>query len=263
MGVYNSEKTLRECVDSVVAQTYDNWEFIICDDGSADHSYSIAKEYAKKDKRIKPISNGSNKKLPYTLNHCIKNASGKYLVRHDADDIMISNRLEKQVEFMENHPEYAVVGSTMYLFDEEDIWGVRPIAELPNKMTFLKGSPFYHPTVIMRTDIIKSLGGYSESGLALQRLEDAELWYRLFANQYKGYNIQEPLLKFREDRQAYTRRKLSHRIPSVMLQLQGFKKLSMPFWCYLFALKPILAGLTPVSLIRLYHRRRDSLQNRL
>jgi glycosyltransferase EpsE len=259
MGVYNSEKTLSECIESVIAQTYENWEFIICDDGSVDKSYEIVKKYAEIEPRIKPIKNKSNKGLPYTLNHCISNSAGKYFVRQDADDIMFDQRIEKQIAFMEQNQKYAVVGSSMYLFDDNDIWGIRTRPEKPDKKTFLKGNPFWHPTVIMKADIIKEIGGYSESGLAIKRLEDIELWFRLYSKGYYGYNIQEPLHKFREDRQAYNRRKLSHRWYSVIMQLQGFRKLSLPYWSFIFALKPLLAGITPVAIMRLYHRKRDGI----
>jgi glycosyltransferase EpsE len=259
MGVYNSEKTLAECIDSVLSQTYQNWEFIVCDDGSRDASCEVVSRYAKKDTRIKFIKNATNKGLPFTLNHCIANADGKYLARQDADDIMVADRLEKQVAFMEKNPNYAVSGSSMYLFDDDGIWGERVRPEKPDKRTFLQGNPFWHPTVIMKTDVIKALGGYSESGLAIKRLEDADLWFRLYSKGYIGYNIQEPLHKFREDRQAYNRRKISHRFYAMRLQIQGFRALGLPFWSCVFALKPVIAGLAPAAVMRLYHRNRDKI----
>jgi glycosyltransferase EpsE len=259
MGVYNSEKTIVECIESVIEQTYKNWEFIICDDGSTDSSFDLINKYAEKDRRIKLIKNDMNRGLPYTLNHCIANSTGVYLLRQDADDIMVNDRIEKQVTFMRNNPQYSVVGSSMYLFDENGIWGMRSRPMMPDKKAFLKGNPFWHPTVMMKANVIKNIGGYSDSGLALKRLEDAELWFRLYKNGYVGYNIQEPLHKFREDRQAYNRRKLSHRWYAMLLQLQGFRQLSLPLWSYIFAIKPVIAGLAPVSVMRKYHRNRDKL----
>lgn len=260
MGVYNSEKTLPECIESALSQSYKNWEFVICDDGSFDKSYEIAKKYAEKDPRIKLIKNDKNRGLPYTLNHCIANSSGKYLVRQDADDIMLNERIEKQVALMEENQQYAVAGSAMYLFDDNDIWGVRTRPKTPDKNSFLKGNPFWHPTVIMRTDVIREIGGYSESGLAIKRLEDAELWFRLYSKGYYGYNMQEPLHKFREDRQAYSRRKFSHRFYNAMLLVKGYRQLSLPVWNYIFALKPVIAGFTPVTVLRMYHRKRDQIK---
>ena len=118
MGTYNCADTVKNAIDSVVAQTFEDWEFIICDDCSTDNTYHVLKEIAEGDKRIKIVRNESNKKLAYTLNHCLEIAKGKYIARMDADDICFPDRLSKQVKFLDQHKEYAVVGGGIIPYDD-------------------------------------------------------------------------------------------------------------------------------------------------
>ena len=104
MGFYNNESTLARAINSILNQTYDKWELIMCDDGSTDYSYSIAKDYFKKyPDRIKLLQNPKNMHLANALNRCLKEASGEYIARMDADDESLPQRFERQVEFLDNH----------------------------------------------------------------------------------------------------------------------------------------------------------------
>lgn len=105
MSVYNGEQYVEETIKSVLAQTYQNWEMIIVNDASTDRTAEILELYEKNDTRIKVLTNKTNKKLPASLNYGISNAKGKYIIRVDADDICVKTRFEKQVDFMEKHPE--------------------------------------------------------------------------------------------------------------------------------------------------------------
>ena len=100
MGIYNCEKTLSDAIDSIINQTYSDWELIMCDDGSTDNTYQIATKYSEKDNRITVIKNDTNSGLAFSLNHCLKYAKGEYVARMDADDISLPNRFEKQVAFL-------------------------------------------------------------------------------------------------------------------------------------------------------------------
>ena len=105
MGIYNCEKTLPEAIESILAQTYTNWELIMCDDCSTDNTYSIAKKYQEKyTDKIILVRNNENCRLAYSLNHCLKYASGKYIARMDGDDISLPHRFERQIEFLEKNP---------------------------------------------------------------------------------------------------------------------------------------------------------------
>ena len=110
MPIYNCEHTLEAAIDSIIMQTYSNWELIVCDDCSTDKSYAILHQYKKrlKDKMI-ILKNRTNSRIAYTLNHCLQYAQGEYIARMDGDDLSIPDRLEKQVCFLMTHPEYSIL----------------------------------------------------------------------------------------------------------------------------------------------------------
>lgn len=107
MGVYNLSPRYKEAIKSILDQTFSNFEFIICDDKSTDNTLQVLKEIAKKDNRIKIISNKQNMGLGASLNHCLKFARGKYIARMDDDDFSNKDRFQIEFDFLEKHPEYA------------------------------------------------------------------------------------------------------------------------------------------------------------
>ncbi|WP_213819034.1 glycosyltransferase family 2 protein [Garciella nitratireducens] len=252
MGIYNCENTLSEALDSIISQTYDNWELIMCDDGSTDETYEIANKYAKKDRRIKLIKNKKNMGLAKTLNNCLEISIGDYIMRHDGDDIMVKDRIEKQVSFMNTY-DYDACGSGAYLFDETGIWGLLQPDEMPNKTCMVTGGPFIHPTVIMKKDKLKQVGGYSVNKLTKKRSQDYDLWIKFFENNFILYNIQEPLIYYREDKNAYNRKKKKFRITETLLRLKACKSLKIPYYQRIFALKPLILIMVPNKIIRYYH----------
>ena len=117
MGVYNCAETLSESIDSIIVQTYSNWELIICDDCSTDNTYEVMLKYSSEyPDKIKIIKNKINLTLGPTLNRCLNYATGDYIARHDGDDLYINNKLEKQVLFLEKNKEYDLVGTAMDIF---------------------------------------------------------------------------------------------------------------------------------------------------
>jgi glycosyltransferase EpsE len=255
MGIYNCEKTLGEAIDSILSQTYDNWELIMCDDGSTDKTYQIALNYSARDKRIKVIKNKKNMGLARTLNNCLAISTGEYIMRHDGDDIMVKDRIEKQVKFMKEY-DCDACGSGAYLFDENGVWGIRRLPALPNEKCMIMGSPFIHPTVIMKKESLLRVGGYSDNKLTRQRLEDYDLWIKFFENHFVLRNIQEPLIYYREDRNAYNRRKKKFRIAETKARLDACKRLNIPYFQRILALKPLLLMMIPNSVMRFYHKKK-------
>lgn len=253
MGVYNCEKTVARCIDSIRSQTYTNWEFIICDDCSTDQTLKILQEYEKTDNRIKVIKNKKNSKLAFSLNHCLKYANGKYIARMDADDECIDNRLETQAEFLEKHQEYSVVGSTAYIFDGKDIVGTRKMCKIPTKKEVIFGPTFMHPTIMMRKEVYRELDGYTVSKRTV-RGQDWDLWFRFFAKGFKGYNIQTPLLIYHESGKDMKKRTLKAAIMSSETALYGYRKLKLPWYMYILALKPIMSFFKPSKLLRMVKR---------
>lgn len=208
MGIYNCEETLAETIDSIINQSYDNWELIMCDDGSIDSTIRIANEYSNKENRVRLLVHEKNNGLAKSLNDCLDCATGDYIMRHDADDIMIIDRIEKQVAYM-NQYKCDACGSGAFIFDESGVWGLRQPKEIQDKHCMVQKAPFIHPTVIIKRSVLTDVGGYSDNSLTRQRLEDYDLWIKLFEKDYILRNIQKPLIYFREDRNSYNRKKES------------------------------------------------------
>jgi len=193
MPTLNAEKYLKEAIDSILAQTFKNFEFIIIDDNSTDNTLNIINEY--KDKRIKLIK-GKNKGIASALNLGIKCSKGEYIARMDADDISLPRRFEKQIQFMDQHPEIGICGANVIpLTDDQKYksWGSWLKTE-PKVIDILLNVAFCHPTVIFRKSIIINNNLYYNE--KLKYTEDQELWFR--AIKFTNFkNIKKKLLKYR------------------------------------------------------------------
>jgi glycosyltransferase involved in cell wall biosynthesis len=200
MPVYNAEKYLKQAIESIIEQTFNDFEFIIINDGSTDTSLSIIEGYASRDQRIKLVSR-ENKGLVYTLNEGLGLSRGKYIARMDADDISFVYRFQKQYEFLQINDEYAVVGSKVELIDDEgmpliemiDIYEHNDIDEA-HINCLLGGAVIMHPTALIRKASILAVGGYDER---FKHAEDYDLWLRL-AEIGKLHNLNEVLLSYRQ-----------------------------------------------------------------
>ncbi len=253
MGIYNCKNTLEEALDSLLAQTYQDFEVIMCDDGSTDNTLKTALSYELKyPDKFKVIKNINNMGLNKTLNNCLKLASGEYIARMDGDDLSEKTRFEKEVYFLEHHPEYSIVSSSMLLFDESGVWGStgKPI-ESPKISDFVRYAPVHcHAPCMIRKEAILKVDGYTEDKRFL-RYEDCNLWYKLYAAGYRGYNLSEPLYRMRDDKNASKRRTFNSRIRAVYVQWTGFKMVNMPkkYYSYLILefLKSIALGVIPTN----------------
>lgn len=261
MGIYNCAPTLDEAIQSILSQTYDNWELILCDDGSTDNTYETAQNYQKKyPNKIILIQNEKNEGLNKTLNHCLAKAHGTYVARMDGDDISEPTRFEKEVAFLEAHPEFALVSTPMIYFDESGDWGCGTATAEPVLRDFVFHAPcFCHAPVMIRKSVYDAVGGYTENQVFL-RFEDCNLWYKIYAAGYKGANLSEPLYKMRDDRDAYRRRTVSSRLRAVYVQWCGFRMVKMKFYYYPVLLKDLVKGIVlsiiPTKLYTIIHKRR-------
>ncbi|PIQ02243.1 MAG: hypothetical protein COW76_01180 [Shewanella sp. CG18_big_fil_WC_8_21_14_2_50_42_11] len=203
MSVYNSEKYLAEAIESILNQSFTDFEFIIINDGSTDSSIAIIESYMAKDEHIVLISR-ENKGLPASLNEGIAIARGKYIARMDADDISLSERFQKQFEFMEANPEVGVCGGWAYLFKEtpsknKTMRHPRDHEELIVRLLF--SVCFIHPTVMMRKEVLDELEYVYN--IRFTNAQDYELWSRL-ADKSQFHNIQQPLLYYRVSESGIT-----------------------------------------------------------
>lgn len=259
MGIYNCESTLKVALDSLLAQTFQDFEVIMCDDGSKDNTIQIAQQYVDNypDKFIL-LKNDKNLGLNKTLNKCLAVAKGEYVARMDGDDISLPTRFEKEIKTLDMHPEFALVGTAMIHFDESGDWKTSRVIEYPTKMDFIKYSPFFnHATCIIRKSVFLEVGGYSEDKRTL-RFEDCDLWYKIYAHGYKGLNLKEPLYKMRDDINAFKRKTFKSRLNAIYVQYTGYKMNKMPLYTYLYIIKNfiknVILGLMPQKLYIYLHK---------
>lgn len=253
MSVYNpnSYQVLLDSVNSILNQTFKDFEFIICDDGSTDKRTD---EYFKKidrlDSRIKVIGYKHNHGLAYSRNQCLKISRGKYIAFQDADDISEPDRLKKEVFFLDHHLQYSFVGTNANVFDKNGVWGEYKNPEKPDKKDFLWNSPFLNPSMMFRGNALMAVGGFRVSS-ETKRAEDYDLFFRLYAKGYKGFNIQEKLFNYRieiENEKVQKYRPMSDRIQEAKVRYEGFKELKIGVKGIPFVLKPILIGVIPNKL---------------
>lgn len=182
MSVYNDGKFLPEAIESILNQTYKDFEFIIVNDGSTDNSLDVMKSYEAKDDRIKVINLEKNEGFCSALNHGIEAATRPWIARMDSDDISVPERFEKQVAFLEDNPDIIVLGTYVsHINAKGDILSVNavgPITREEMQERIQKAHPVYvmHGTVLMRRDIVQKVGGYDVKFVAG---EDIELFARM------------------------------------------------------------------------------------
>lgn len=202
MSVRNGEKYVEAAIDSILEQSYTDFEFFIMDDGSCDNTLSIITSYAKCSSQIRVFHNKTSQGLPTCLNSMAGHARGKYLARMDADDIAHENRFERQVEFMNLKPDVDVCFANVNLMDDEgQIVCARKVPS--SSKSILKLLPyinyFAHPTALLRTSSFREIGGYDDLFFHGQ---DWELWQRMVSNGMRLEMINEILLDYRLNMQG-------------------------------------------------------------
>ena len=201
LPVYNGENFLNQCIESMLNQTYDNFELLIIDDGSIDNSKNIINNY--NDSRITFIENKKNIGLTDTLNKGLRQAKGDYIARIDQDDIALENRLLEQMDYLSKHPDIKLIGTWCEIIDENNnkIKSIRrPINRKKILEAFVSYNPFLHSSVIFEKSTALNLGGYSTSFVHAQ---DFDLWYKI-ASKNNVYNVPHELVKIRWHSQRAT-----------------------------------------------------------
>ncbi len=215
LPVYNPEKQwLKEAIESILNQTYKDFELLILDDGSKDNieeiinEYNTQKEYGDKIKFIKLPHKG----IAQTLNRGFDEARGEYIARMDADDISHPDRFKIQVEFLDNNPEYSIVGCSIELFgDKKEVWYY---PQTPKYFDFIKGCFIAHPSVMLRK---KDFEKYNLRYKTDVVCEDYELWSRAIRH-LKFYNLQQILLKYRTHKNSLSSNPLARKCDMLIRQ---------------------------------------------
>ncbi len=257
MGVYNipEKEQLKLSIDSILNQTYKNFEFIIIDDGSTNDTYEWLEDLCKNDSRVKLFKNEQNMGLQKTLNKGIKLSKGEYIARMDGDDYCTLDRFEKQINFLSNHPEYQLVSTNANCFDENGVWGERIFDEVLNKNSFLFTSPIQHGSILTYRKSFDIAGLYSEESYA-ERNEDYDLFMRMFSRGIKMYTLQEKMYFYRVDDVCYSKRKYKYRVKEAKVRAKGYKKLGLYPKGLIYVIKPLIVGLIPQSILKKIHSKR-------
>jgi len=196
MTVFNAEAYLASSIESIENQTFTDWEFLIVDDASTDHSLAIAESYAQKDSRIKIIRNAVNKGQTRCLNQGLAEARGALIARQDADDLSHPARLEKQWRRFQQEPTLVLLGTCGEMIDQADrLVGLLDVPLTQEVITWSAAikNPFLHTSVMFRADEVRALGGYDEY---YQIAQDYDLWTRMM-RQHRVANLPERLIRYR------------------------------------------------------------------
>ncbi len=203
MPVYNGEKFLKEAIDSILGQTFKDFELLVVDDGSIDSSLNIVESFSDQRIKIIRLHHGG---IVDALNYGLNNATGEYIIRADADDISLPDRFEKLSNYMEENKEIEVCGSWAISINEkgESFGEIKypPIQNREIRKYAILHNPFIHPSVIIRKKIIDKVGGYKN----FKHTEDYELWTRILSK-HQGHNLGEFLLKYRIHNGQVTKKK--------------------------------------------------------
>lgn len=193
LPVYNAEESLSETLQSILNQSYQQWELVIINDGSTDRSETIIQSYT--DSRIRYYKNDSNLGLIATLNKGLTLVKGKYVARMDSDDIMAPERLQTEINFLEGHPEIALCGSDHIVFNPDGFrkrqYYFRTTDEIKAELLF--NTPFSHPTILIRKEVLLKYTYRKEYIYA----EDYKLWQEILSDGFCAANIPSPLLFYR------------------------------------------------------------------
>ncbi len=202
MPAYNADRYIAEAIESILDQTFRDFEFIICDDGSTDRTWQIIQDHAIKDNRIKQIKNEKNLGIVGSRNMLISVAMGDYIAWQDADDISMQYRLERQYEFMEGHHEVAILGGWLQFFNEKGNWSIRKYATADAQLrrTIFRYSPVAQPGSMIRKKCLDAVGTYD---LNRPVAEDLDMSFRLGVK-YKFANLPEVVLMYRENDSSST-----------------------------------------------------------
>lgn len=253
MAVYNDEAHLAESVASILTQDFEDFEFLIVDDASTDGSVTFLRELEARDPRVRVLRNEVNAGLGFSLARGVREAVGDYVVRMDADDVAVPGRLRRQVEFLEQHPEADIVGSSAVEIDCQGKVGARRVMPLEHAgiVDRIWACPLIHPTVAFRRQRILAVGNYNA---ALRRSQDYELWFRCVRGGLRFANLEEPLVYYRFDRTSHRKRPFRIALQQARIGWRGCRMLRRPLWQRIAVTVPVWRALLPRPVQHLAYR---------
>lgn len=247
MSVYNGLPYLRESIESILQQTYSDFEFLIIDDASNDGSSDVLVEYARRDERIRILTNEQNMGLGYSLARGVEASNTPWIARIDADDIAVPNRLELQMAYVVEHPEVDILGGYVSYIDNngEFLFEKRVPTSHENIYRLIWTNPINHTTVFLRREAILRVGSYS---LKFRRRQDYELWFRCAKAGLKFANLAVPLVYYRFSEKNFARDNWRFLITHLLIGYRGCWMIGASPIAYIGVTKPLIIGLVPLSL---------------
>lgn len=240
---------LKRAVDSILKQSYSNFELLICDGGSSPEACLALDELAQADDRIRLVRDDNMPTdLAHKLNACLKRAAGEIIARMDDDDVSHPNRFAVQLKFLQEHPEIAFVGCNAALYRAGEPAGTRRFPEYPRVEDFFFTQPFLHPTLLFRREALLAVGGYSE-GARQVLCEDYDLLLRLYAAGCRGANVQALLFDYTVSASAHGGRTMAHRWNESVTRFCRFRQLGVLPRALPYVVKPLAVGVLPARVL--------------
>ncbi len=223
MPAYNASAYIGEVIATIIEQSFSDFELIILDDGSTDQTAEIVKKYASIDSRIRYYhqKNQGSEKLGSTINAAVSYAQAEWIARADADDPWYLDKLEKQVAFIQSHPDYILIGGGADVINERGVFLYPlfgPMYDDDNRRAMTLYTPLAHGSVVFKKSVFDKLGGYRD----IHAVEDLDLWQRM-SKHGKIYNIPEPLFKYRKNTQGIS-------LKNQKIQTEAIERLGIDFF---------------------------------
>lgn len=253
MSVYNGMPYIEESIESILQQTFTNFKFLIFDDASTDETPQILAKYALKDQRIEIVTNDRNYGLGANLARGVEMTQTPWIARMDADDVAIPNRLEMQLRYIKDNPEIDILGGYVTDIDENGrVVGERRFPKSNEEIQKLVWTcPVFHPTVMLRRQMILKVGSYSPK---LRKRQDYELWFRCVAANLKFANLTTPLIYYRFSNNTFKRNNWRVQLTHLSIGWRGCWLVGAPPFAYLGVTKPLVISLLPPNLRSVAYR---------
>lgn len=253
MSVYNGLPYLPEAIDSILQQTFQDFEFLIINDASTDGSSKVLSEYAERDSRIRILTNERNMGLGYSLARGVAAATTTWIARMDADDIAVPNRLELQMDYVREHPDVDILGGYGLRIDKSGkvMTKIKVPTDPVQIYRLIWTCPLLHPTVMFRREAIVKVGSYSSK---TNRNEDYDLWFRCAAAGLKFANLSITLIYYRFTDENFQRNKISVSAEQMLIGWRGCWMLRASPIAYLGVTKPFLLGILPLPFRTVVYR---------
>jgi glycosyltransferase involved in cell wall biosynthesis len=262
MSVYNGLPYLEKAIESILEQTFQDFEFLIIDDASTDGSREKLRELESQEDRIRLILHSKNRGLGYSLQEGVHKARGDWIARMDDDDVSCPSRLEKQIGYLNAHPEIDVLGSWAVDIDgegnklDERTYPIdhSEIARL------IWTNPIIHPTAIFRKAAVESVGSYDPT---VRKRQDYELWFRCLEGGLKFGNVPKVLLGYRFTDDYYKRNDLKVAWGQAKMGWEGCWRIGASPLAYLGVCVPVLRSMLPRRLNKFFHRKMHLIDPRI